>query len=63
MENEDPLSSEAMYTKHKDTVEAQHKELKNKKKRKTKKDDEIIFHKGKFKVCYEWGQEDSLSLK
>lgn len=61
MEEElDPLSSEAMFEKHKAAVEVQHKSLKKKKKKK-KEEDEIIFHKGKFKVCYEWGEEDTLS--
>lgn len=57
---EDPLSSEAMYEKHKDAVEAQHKLLKKKKKK--PEDDEVVFHKGKFIVTYEWGQEDTLAL-
>lgn len=56
----DPLSSEAMYEKHKDAVEAQHKSLKKKKKR--KEEEEVVFYKGTFIVCYEWGQEDTLLM-
>ena len=59
---EDPLSSEAMYEKHKDAVEAQHKALKEKKKKKPE-DDMIVFHKGTFVVTYEWGEEDTLAQK
>ena len=55
----DPLSSEAMFEKHKDAVEAQHKEFKKKKKKK-KEDEVVVFHKGTFIVCYEWGQGDTL---
>lgn len=58
---EDPLSSEAMFEKHKAAVEVQHKSLKKKKRKKGEGEEDIIFHKGKFKVCYEWGEEDTLS--
>ena len=57
----DPLSSEAMYEKHKDAVEAQHKSLKKKKKR--KEEEEVVFHKGTFTVCYAWGEEDTLVVQ
>ena len=56
----DPLSSEAMFEKHKDAVEAQHKALKKKKKKK-KGDDVVVFYRGKFTVCYNWGEEDTLT--
>lgn len=57
----DPLSSEAMYEKHKDAVEAQHKSLKKKKKR--KEEGEVVFHKGTFTVCYAWGGGDTLVVQ
>ena len=50
-----------MYEKHKDAVEAQHKSLKKKKKR--KEEGEVVFYKGTFIVCYEWGQEDTLAVQ
>ena len=54
----DPLSSEAMYVKHKEAVEAQHKAVKKKKKK--KEDDVVVFYRGKFTLCYNWGEEDTL---
>lgn len=56
----DPLSSEAMYLKHKAAVDKYHEELKKKKKKK-KGDEQVIFHKGKFVVTYEWNEADTLT--
>ncbi len=51
----DPLSSEAMYLKHKETVDAYHEELrKAKRSHKAKPKHEAIVTYGVFKVNYEW---------
>lgn len=53
----DPLSSEAMYEKHKDAVEAQHKSLKKKKKALSAMDDKTYLLADGINSL-KWGHKD-----